>query len=179
MSLSVVALLAVLTAALAGGAVARRLGYPSILGELMAGIVLGPPVLGLLQPDDAVAVIGKLGVVLLMLYIGLHLDPSDLGRAATAGALASLGGFLVPAGLGFGLMMLVDGDVTAALFVAVAMGVTSLALPMYSWQAPSSRTSPPSSSSPPCSASPPRAPSPCRAWGSPLPRQRSSSSAHG
>ena len=39
MSLSVVALLAVLAAALAGGAVARRLGYPSILGELMAGIV--------------------------------------------------------------------------------------------------------------------------------------------
>jgi Kef-type K+ transport system membrane component KefB len=126
-SLDVIALLAVLAAALTGGAVARRLGYPSILGELMAGIVLGPPMFGLLQPDDAVAVIGKLGVVLLMLYIGLHLDPSDLGRAAGAGALASLGGFLVPAGLGFGIMMLVDGDVTAALFVAVAMGVTSLA----------------------------------------------------
>lgn len=127
MSLDVLNLLLVFLAALGGGWVARRLGYPSILGELAAGILLGPPLLGLLQPDDALAVIGKLGVVLLMLYIGLHLDPSALGKAAKPGALAALGGFVVPAGLGFGLMMLVDGDVTAALFVSVAMGVTSLA----------------------------------------------------
>ena len=127
MSLDVLNLMLVLLAALAGGRLAARLGYPTILGELMAGIVLGPPLLGLLQPDDALAVVGKLGVVLLMLYIGLHLDPADLGKAAKPGALASLGGFLVPAGLGFGLMMLVDGDPIAATFVAVAMGVTSLA----------------------------------------------------
>ncbi len=127
MSLEVMNLLLVLLAALAGGWAAKKLGYPAILGELMAGIVLGPPLLGLLQPDDALAVIGKLGVVLLMLYIGLHLDPTDLGKAAKPGSLAALGGFIVPAGLGFGLMMLVDGDPIAATFVAVAMGVTSLA----------------------------------------------------
>lgn len=127
MTLDVLNLTLVLIAALAGGRVAARFGYPSILGELMAGILLGPPLLGLLEPDDALTVIGKLGVVLLMLYIGLHLDPSDLGKAAKPGALAALGGFLVPAGLGFGLMMLVDGDALAAVFVAVAMGVTSLA----------------------------------------------------
>lgn len=127
MSLDVVNLLLVFVAALGGGWVARRLGYPSILGELAAGIVLGPPLLGLLQADDALGVIGKLGVVLLMLYIGLHLDPSSLGRAAVPGALAAIGGFVVPAGLGFGLVMLVEGDVVASLFVAVAMGVTSLA----------------------------------------------------
>jgi Kef-type K+ transport system membrane component KefB len=120
-------LLLVVLAALAGGWAARRLGYPSILGELMAGILLGPPLLGLLETDDALAVIGKVGVVLLMLYIGLHLDPADLGKAAKPGALAALGGFLVPAGLGFGLMMWLDGDAIAASFVAVAMGVTSLA----------------------------------------------------
>ena len=127
MSLDVMNLLLVLLAALGGGWVARRVGYPSILGELGAGILLGPPLLGLLQPDDALAVIGKLGVVLLMLYIGLHLDPGSLGKASRPGGLAALGGFLVPAGLGFALMMLVDGDPIAATFVATAMGVTSLA----------------------------------------------------
>lgn len=94
---------------------------------MAAGIVLGPPLLGLLESDDALAVIGKLGVVLLMLAIGLHLDPTDLGNSAKAGALAAVGGFVVPAALGFGLMMLVDGDPMAATFVGVAMGVTSLA----------------------------------------------------
>jgi Kef-type K+ transport system membrane component KefB len=127
MSLDVMNLLLVLLAALAGGALARRVGYPAILGELMAGIVLGPPLLGLIEPDDALAVIGKLGVVLLMLYIGLHLDPTDIGRAAKPAALAAAGGFIVPASLGFGLMLLAGSDVVAAIFVAVAMGVTSLA----------------------------------------------------
>ena len=127
MSLDVLNLLLVLLAALGGGWIAARLGYPAILGELAAGIILGPPLLGLLALDDGLAVIGKLGVILLMLYIGLHLDPTDIGRASKAGALAALGGFLVPAGLGFGLMILVTQDAIASIFVAVAMGVTSLA----------------------------------------------------
>lgn len=127
MSLDPMNLMLVLAAALAGGWVARRLGYPSILGELAAGIMLGPPLLGLLSTDDAITVIGKLGVILLMLYIGIHLDPTSIGNATKPGLLASLGGFIVPAGLGFGLMMLIEGDAVAAAFVAVAMGVTSLA----------------------------------------------------
>jgi Kef-type K+ transport system membrane component KefB len=48
MSLDVLALLLVMAAALGGGAVARKLGYPTILGELLAGIILGPPLLGCL-----------------------------------------------------------------------------------------------------------------------------------
>ncbi|NNL14734.1 MAG: sodium:proton exchanger, partial [Acidimicrobiia bacterium] len=127
MSLDVLNLLLVLLAALGGGRIAARLGYPAILGEIGAGIILGPPLLGLLAFDDGLAVVGKLGVVLLMLYIGLHLDPTDIGRASKAGALAALGGFIVPAALGFGLMILVTQDAVASVFVAVAMGVTSLA----------------------------------------------------
>lgn len=127
MSLDVLNLVLVLLAALGGGWIASRFGYPAILGELTAGIILGPPLLGLLAFDDALGVIGKLGVILLMLYIGLHLDPTDLGKVSRAGALAALGGFIVPAGLGFGLMMLVTGDAISSVFVGVAMGVTSLA----------------------------------------------------
>ncbi len=127
MTLDVLALLLVFGAALGGGWVANRLGYPAILGELVGGIVLGPPVLGLLESNDAINVIGKLGIVLLMLYIGLHLDPGDLGKAAKPAAWASLGGFVVPAGLGFGLMVAAGYDPIPATFVAVAMGVTSLA----------------------------------------------------
>ncbi len=127
MSLDVLNLLLVLLAALAGGRVAVRLGYPAILGEISVGILLGPPILGLLGSDDALSVLGKFGVVLLMLYIGLHLDPGDLGKAAKPAAWAAAGGFIVPAALGFGLMMLVGEGLIAATFVAVAMGVTSLA----------------------------------------------------
>jgi len=127
LSLDPASLLLVLGAALAGGWLARKIGYPAILGELATGIVLGPPLLGLLSENDATTVIGKLGVVLLMLYIGIHLDPSSLGRASRPGLYASIGGFIVPASLGFVLILAVEGDPVAASFVAVAMGVTSLA----------------------------------------------------
>jgi len=50
----------VLIAALAGSRLARRLGSPVIVGELVAGILTGPQLLPLLQPEDALAVVGKL-----------------------------------------------------------------------------------------------------------------------
>lgn len=120
-------MLLVIAAALVGGAVARRLGYPSILGELLAGIVLGPPLLGILSGNEALMVLGEFGVLLMMLYIGIHIDLHDLRRASWAGLLAAVGGFIVPAGLGFVVTLAFGGSVVAAVFVALAMGVTSLA----------------------------------------------------
>ncbi len=117
----------VLAAALVGGRVATRLGYPSILGELSVGIVLGPPLLGLLTSNEAIEVLGEFGILLMMLYIGLHLDLRDLRRASIPGLFAAAGGFLVPSVLGMALMLAVGGTFLEALFVGLAMGVTSLA----------------------------------------------------
>lgn len=116
----------VLAAALVGGRLATRVGYPSILGEITAGIVLGPPLLGLLTRNEAVDVLGEFGVLLMMLYIGMHLDLHDLRKASKPGLLAAAGGFLVPAALGVMLMLWVDRSMIEAIFVGLAMGVTSL-----------------------------------------------------
>ncbi|MDX1510624.1 MAG: cation:proton antiporter, partial [Nitriliruptorales bacterium] len=78
-------LLAVLVVAWGVGRLFERVGYPSILGELLGGIVLGPPMLGLLSSDPALNVIGDLGVVLMMLYIGSEIDVRDLRRASVPG----------------------------------------------------------------------------------------------
>lgn len=120
-------LLAVLLAAWGAGWVATRVGYPAVLGELLAGILLGPPLLGLLDGGAGLKVIGNLGVVLMMLYIGTEVDPADLRRASVPGLLAAAGGFLVPAVLGFGVVLAFGESILAALFTAIAVGVTSLA----------------------------------------------------
>jgi Kef-type K+ transport system membrane component KefB len=62
----------------------------------------------------------------MMLYIGMHLNLGDLRKASGPGLLAAIGGFVVPAGLGFGLMMLTGHTTLEAIFVGLAMGVTSL-----------------------------------------------------
>lgn len=117
----------VLAAAWAAGRLAERVGYPAVLGELVAGILLGPPLLGLLGSGEGLQVLGNLGVILMMLYIGTEIDPADLRRASWPGLLAAAGGFLVPAGFGFLAVVLFGGTVLAGLFVGIAVGVTSLA----------------------------------------------------
>jgi Kef-type K+ transport system membrane component KefB len=117
----------VLAAALIGGRLAARFGYPAILGEITAGIVFGPPLLGILARNEAIDVLGEFGILLMMLYIGVHLDLSDLRRASVPGLLAAAGGFLVPTAAGMLLMLAVGRSFLEALFVGLAMGVTSLA----------------------------------------------------
>ncbi len=117
----------VLGAALGGGAIARRFGYPAILGELIAGIVFGPAVLGVLSAEEALSVVASIGVLVLMLYVGMHLDRGDLRRSSWPALLAAIGGFIVPAGAGYWLATTLGLPTQAALFVALAMGVTSLA----------------------------------------------------
>lgn len=120
-------LLLVLITAWGAGKLAGRVGYPAVLGELMAGIVLGPAVFGLLQGTDALEVLAAVGVLLMMLYIGMEIDPRELGRASWGGLLAAIGGFVTPFALCFGLLMWMGEPLVGALFVGIAAAVTSLA----------------------------------------------------
>lgn len=127
MELSILNLLFVLLAAWIAGNLVARLGYPSIFGELMAGILLGPPLLGLLHGGEALDVLAEIGVLLMMLYIGMEIDPKDLFKASWAGTLAALGGFITPFAFCYLLVVSLGGTVAAGLFVGIAAGVTSLA----------------------------------------------------
>ena len=122
LNLFLVVLLAWLAANLA-----QRLKYPAVLGELAVGIVLGPPLLGLLHGGEALDVLGELGILLMMLYVGMEINPRDLGKASWPGLLAAIGGFIVPFVLGYFAVIWLGGTPMGALFVAIAVGVTSLA----------------------------------------------------
>lgn len=120
-------LLLVLFAAWLGGRLVARLGYPSVLGEIGIGILLGPPALGLLQPSAELHVLAEVGVLLMMAYIGMEVDPRELGRASSVGVMAAIGGFVVPFAMGYAAVVLMGGSAWEAVFVGIAVGVTSLA----------------------------------------------------
>jgi Kef-type K+ transport system membrane component KefB/mannitol/fructose-specific phosphotransferase system IIA component (Ntr-type) len=142
LELSILALLMVLFAAWFFGSLASRIGYPAVLGELTAGIILGPAVFGLLgdgawltqslgMAEGAYAsleLIGHFGVLLMMLYIGMEIDPKELGKASWTGLFASLGGFIMPFLMGLGVMLLAGQTLVAGMFVAIGLGVTALAV---------------------------------------------------
>jgi len=71
-------LLLVLALAWTAGTLVERLGYPALMGELLAGVVFGPPLLGLLHPAPELAILAELGVFLLMIYVGMEVDVQDL-----------------------------------------------------------------------------------------------------
>ena len=127
MEFSILNLLFVLAAALVAGRIAARMGYPSIFGELMVGILLGPPLLGWLEGSEALSVLAEVGVLLMMLYIGMEINPEELFKASWAGILAAIGGFITPFVLAYLVVVAFGGSPAAGLFVGIAAGVTSLA----------------------------------------------------
>lgn len=121
-------LLWVLLAAWLSGAVAVRLGYPSVLGELLAGMILGPALLGLIYEDVGLRVLAEVGVLIMMLYIGMHIDPTQLGRSSWPGFLAAIGGFILPFGVVWMGVRLLGGTDVEGFVAGVAAAGTSLAM---------------------------------------------------
>ncbi len=136
-------LLIVLIVAWAAGVISNKLGYPSMLGELVAGIILGPPLLGMLPANDGLFHLAEIGIFVMMFYIGMEINPDDMRKSSKPAILASIGGFIVPFAAGFAVTYYflsngLAGDfdtlandqraiVTASLFVGMAISVTSLA----------------------------------------------------
>lgn len=127
MELPLLQLLLVLIVAWLAGRVATRFGFPSVLGELAAGILLGPPILGLLSTSPALDVLAQLGIILMMLYIGMEIDPAEMKKASVGGFLAAIGGFITPFILCYLVIVGLGGTPLAGVFVGMAAGVTSLA----------------------------------------------------
>jgi Kef-type K+ transport system membrane component KefB len=125
--LNILNLLIILVAAWLGGSASKKLGYPAILGELVIGIILGPALVGLLETSEMLSVLAEVGIILLMVHIGIEINFRDLGKASWPGLLAAAGGFIVPFGLGYYTIIYFGGTDMAAIFVAIAVGVTSLA----------------------------------------------------
>ncbi|HEU4749271.1 MAG TPA: cation:proton antiporter [Gemmatimonadaceae bacterium] len=95
-------LAAVLATAKLLGAVAQRIGQPSVLGELLAGVLLGASVLGLLDPTDPVIhALAELGVMVLLFEIGLHTDLRAMAKVAGTATTVGIVGVVLPFVLGY------------------------------------------------------------------------------
>lgn len=127
LEIDILNLLLVLSVAWVFGSFSERLGYPALMGELLAGIVFGPPLLGLIHPAEELTIFAELGVFLLMIYVGMEVDIRDLLELGPQSFIVAVGGFVLPFGLGYAAGLLIGATVDQALFVGLAMAATSLA----------------------------------------------------
>lgn len=129
------------------GEIMRKLGQPPVVGELLAGVVLGPSVFGALLPElqksifpvsqhqaDLLAVVSWIGVLFLLIVTGLETDLRLIKRRGRSALVISAGGILVPFVTGLALGMSLpdqylshpDGRLVFALFMAVAMSISAV-----------------------------------------------------
>src|SRR5262245_27871861 len=96
--------LILLTAKMAG-IISLRFGFPSVFGKLLVGLLLGPALLSLVEPSDALTAMSEIGVILLLFVAGLETDLVEMRRVGAAAMLAALGGVLLPLGVGAALSL--------------------------------------------------------------------------
>jgi Kef-type K+ transport system membrane component KefB len=118
----------ILAAAWILGAVFSRFNLPQLLGELLAGFIIGPTLLGWVAPGPAIDVLAQLGIFFLMFYSGMELDPRELLEHFWLAALVALGGFLVPFAAGYGVAVLFGATTFQALFIALGLSITAIAV---------------------------------------------------
>ena len=117
----------ILIAARLAGEVASRFGAPSVIGELAAGILLGPSVLGWVEATEIIRLLAEIGIILLLFEVGLETDVSRLAKTGGRSVAVALGGFFVPFLLGFAASRYFFGhDVLLALFIGGTLTATSI-----------------------------------------------------
>ncbi|HSG18139.1 MAG TPA: cation:proton antiporter [Anaerolineae bacterium] len=133
-----IALVIVIFAAKMGGYISTRFRQPSVLGELLVGLILGPTILNMLfswpifhEPElleEALTLMAELGVIMLMFLAGLELHLSELLSSGKVAVLAGVLGVLVPLGMGYGTAILFGVDSSEALFIALTLSATSVSI---------------------------------------------------
>lgn len=125
----------ILLSAKMAGYISIRFGQPSVLGELLVGILLGPSIFNILnlpfiehQLTETIIKLGELGVLLLMFLAGLELHFSELKQNARVAILAGSMGVLFPVLFGWGTGLLFGFDHAAALFLGLTLGATSVSI---------------------------------------------------
>ncbi|MCP3890178.1 MAG: cation:proton antiporter [Desulfobulbaceae bacterium] len=124
----IINLLLILSSAWAFGALLSRLGLPSVLGGLLVGFILGPPVMNIITPSPSLDFLAELGVFFVMYYVGLEMDPKELLDHFFPSILVAIGGFVFSFTLGFFAAKLMGATPFQSLFVGMILSVTAIAV---------------------------------------------------
>ena len=121
-----VSLLTVFVAGKVGGELFERLRQPAVVGELLAGVLVGPAVLGLFHSNVTLQTVSTMGVIVLMFTVGLETRASDLLRVGRTALLVALLGVVVPFGGGLLFAAAFGFSHPEALFIGAALVATSV-----------------------------------------------------
>jgi Kef-type K+ transport system membrane component KefB len=106
----------------------ERVGQPGIVGEILAGVLIGPSVLGWIRPNEVLTALAELGVMFLLFRVGMEVKASDLVKVGGVASMVALLGVIVPFVLGWAIMQGFGYPQLESIFVGAAMVATSVGI---------------------------------------------------
>ncbi len=124
-----ITLVALLATAKILGSIAQRFRQPAVVGELIAGVILGTSLLGLVNPaDPIIQSLAELGVLILLFEIGLHTNLKSLIKVGSEAITVAVVGVVLPFGLGYGVSHALGLAVIPSIVAGAALTATSIGI---------------------------------------------------
>jgi Kef-type K+ transport system membrane component KefB len=106
----------------------ERMNQPGIVGEILAGVLVGPSVLGWIAPSDFLTALSDLGAMFLLFRVGLDVRASELMKVGGVATLVACSGVVVPFVMGWAILLLWGAPWNEAVFVGASMVATSVGI---------------------------------------------------
>lgn len=106
----------------------ERINQPGIVGEIMAGVLIGPSVLGWLAPSEFLTALSDLGAMFLLFRVGLEVKSSELMKVGGTATLVACTGVIVPFLMGWAILLFWGEPSNEAIFVGASMVATSVGI---------------------------------------------------
>jgi len=106
----------------------ERLKQPAVAGEILAGVIIGPSVLGLVAPSELTNALSEIGVIFLLFLVGMETKPADIFRVGWRALLVATLGVIAPFIFGYLIMLAWGQSQIEAVFVGAAMVATSVGI---------------------------------------------------
>lgn len=106
----------------------ERIGQPGIVGEILAGALVGPSVLGWITPNDTLKALSDLGVLFLLFGVGMEVKASELLKVGGKATLVATIGVIIPFFAGWGILFAWGAPQLEAIFVGASMVATSVGI---------------------------------------------------
>jgi Kef-type K+ transport system membrane component KefB len=110
------------------GEVFERFKQSAVIGEILAGVILGPQVLNLIGTSEIFPVLAEIGVIILLFTIGLQTKTEEIMRVGTTSLLVAVLGVIFPFIFGYLYTLIIDHTTIEAMFIGAAMVATSVGI---------------------------------------------------
>lgn len=121
-----IAIVILLTGAKLFGELFRRLKQPSLSGEILAGIILGPTLFGIVHISEGLELISTIAIFFVMLFIGLEMNLSEIRKVGKSAFIISITSLIIPFFVGYQLSLFFGLNLIESLFIGLLLSVTSV-----------------------------------------------------